>query len=116
MTNPVFSILAVLSFVLTQSSFAGTLATVNGRAITDEDLNTLVSSLPGQQKDAILKDANARKQLVENLVDQELMVQDATAKKIDNTKEYKDGMNNFRRQTLVNLLSSFELIVLRPTY
>ena len=108
MTNHAFRILAVLSFV-SSNSFAGTLATVNGRAITDEDLNALVSNLPVQQRGVVLKDPNARKQLIDNLVDQELMVQDATSKKMDATKEYKDGLNSFRRQSLVNILVQKQL-------
>lgn len=79
-------------------------ATVNGKVITDADLNRVVSNLPEYQKSVILKDANTRKQLIQNLVDQEVLFQDASARKIDQTKEYKDALENFKRQTMVSIL------------
>ena len=88
---------------------AANLATVNGKVITDEDLNALVANLPQYQKDLAVKDANTRKQLIQDLVDQELMVQDATIKKIDNSKEFKDALNAMRKQALVNGLVQRQL-------
>ncbi|MBC7395949.1 MAG: peptidylprolyl isomerase [Bdellovibrionales bacterium] len=88
---------------------AGTLATVNGKAITDEDLQALVANLPQYQKDLAIKDANTRKQLIQDLVDQELLVQDAAVKKIDSTKEFKDAFNAMRKQALVNGLVQRQL-------
>ncbi len=110
MMKQALGISAFLAFSLTSSvAHSATIATVNGKVITDDDLNTLVSSLPLQQKEALLKDPNTRQQLVENLVDQELMVQEATAKKIENTKEYRDAFTNFRRQAMVSVLVKKEL-------
>ena len=110
MMKQALGISAFLAFSLTAvGAQANTLATVNGKVITDEDLNTLVSNLPLQQKEVLLKDPNTRQQLIENLVDQELMVQDATAKKLDSTKEYRDALTNFRRQAMVNILVKKEL-------
>jgi len=88
---------------------SATLATVNGKVITDEDLNSLVSTLPQYQKNLALKDENTRKQMIEDLVDQELMVQDASAKKVDDSKEFKEIMMNLRKQALVNALIQKQL-------
>ena len=99
----------LLGLTITLSAGAATVATVNGKAITDEDVNASLSNLPQYQKDIATKDPNARKQLIRDLVDQELMVQDATAKKIDSTKEFKDALNNMHRQALVNTLVQKQL-------
>jgi len=91
------------------SASAATVATVNGKAITDADLNELVSSLPMHQRDSMLKEPALRKQLIENLVDQELLLQDATAKKLESSKEYREAYLNFRKQALVNILVEKQL-------
>lgn len=105
------TISALIVTVLFHSSFsfAATLATVNGKVITDEDLNGLVSNLPQYQKNIALKDESAKKQLIQDLIDQELMVQDSVAKKIESTKEYKDIIANLRKQALVNALVQKQL-------
>jgi peptidyl-prolyl cis-trans isomerase C len=100
---------ALFGVAMSLSATAGTVATVNGKAITDEDLSAAVSTLPQYQKDIAMKDPNARKQLIQDLVDQELMVQDATAKKIEATKEYKEAFNNSRKQVLINTLVQKQL-------
>lgn len=102
-----FTVLVLMG--MNQLSVAGTLATVNGKVITDEDLNALISSLPQYQKDLALKDANTHRQLVQDLVDQELMIQESQSKKLDSTKEFKEVMNNLRKQALVNALVSKQL-------
>jgi peptidyl-prolyl cis-trans isomerase C len=104
MTKVGISFLVVLSNLLLTNAHAATLATVNGKAITDEDLAVLVSNLPAQQKERLLKDPSTKTQLVQNLIDQEVMVQEAQARKIENSKEYRDALNNFRKQALVNIL------------
>lgn len=91
------------------SAQAATVATVNGKVITDEDLNHSVSSLPTQQRDRILKDPSTRAQIVQSLINQELLVEDAIAKKIENSKEYKDSMAAYRKQLLGNLLVKQQL-------
>jgi peptidyl-prolyl cis-trans isomerase C len=100
---------ALLGITLSLSAGAATVATVNGKVITDEDLSSAVASLPQYQKDIAIKDPNARRQLIQDLVDQELMVQDATAKKVDNSKEFKDAFNSMRKQALVNALVQKQL-------
>jgi peptidyl-prolyl cis-trans isomerase C len=91
-----------LGFSLTAS--AGVLATVNGKSITDEDYQALTAGLPFQQREMAMKDPNARKRIVQDLVDQELMVQEASGDKLENSKEYRDAIQVARKQALVNLL------------
>lgn len=107
--------LNLLSVVVLSGSLFGTialaapLANVNGKVISDDDLNALVANLPQYQRDAALKDPNARRQLIQDLVDQELMVQESLNKKMENTKEYKLAMESLRKQTLVNALVQSQL-------
>ena len=98
---------AVLSFQA--SAMASTVATVNGKAITDEDLAASVSSVPLQQRERLLKDPTTRAQIIQSLINQELLVEDASSKKLENTKDYKDAINAFRKQLLSNLLVKQQL-------
>jgi peptidyl-prolyl cis-trans isomerase C len=101
------ALFSVLS--LSQVAQAATVATVNGKVITDEDLNNSVATLPMQQRDRLLKDPTTRNQIVQSLINQELMVEDASSKKIENSKEYKDSMAVYRKQLLSNLLVKQQL-------
>lgn len=87
-----------------QNSLAANIASVNGKVITDDDLNHMVSNLSQAQRDAVLKDPTAKKQLIQTLIDQELLAQEAAAKKIEDTKEFKQAIHGFRKQELVNQL------------
>jgi len=111
MKKMTLNLIALSALVLTFYSVAqaGTVATVNGKVITDEDLQALIANLPEVQKDNLLKDPATRKQLVDNLVDQELMYQDAMAKKVETSKEYTTAMNAFKKQALVNILVQKQL-------
>lgn len=98
--------LLLMSFisVLGSAAHAANIATVNGKTLTDEDLKVLVSGLPQYQRDQALKDPNTRKQLIQDLVDQELMLQEATRENLDKSKEFNDALAILRKQTLVNTL------------
>ncbi len=111
MKKMTLNLIAISALVLTFYSVAqaGTVATVNGKVITDEDLQALVVNLPEVQKGNLLKDPATRKQLVDNLIDQELMYQDAMAKKIENSKEYQTALSAFKKQALVNILVQKQL-------
>ncbi len=99
----------ILGIAFGVQSGAATLATVNGKAITDEDLAALVANLPQYQKDLALKEPSSRQQLIQDLIDQELMVQEATREKLEATKEFKNTLNSLRKQALVNSLVAKQL-------
>ena len=111
MKKMTLNLIALSALVLTFYSVAqaGTVATVNGKVITDDDLQGALSNLPEAQKSAVLKDRNTRGQLIDSLVDQELLVQDAESKKIEESKEYRQALQAFKKQALVNLLVQKEL-------
>lgn len=96
--------LALMGLICTTDASAGILATVNGKGITDEDFQALVSGLPLHQKELASRDSIARKKIIQDLIDQELMVQEASQEKIDASREYKDAIQVARKQALVNLL------------
>lgn len=100
---------AVLGLGFGTASFAGTLATVNGKVITDEDFKAVTSSLPQAQKDLAAKDPNTRKQILSDLIDQELVIQEAVRERVEDTKEFKEAMASLRKQTLVNAIVSKRL-------
>ena len=93
---------AVLGFGLGTPSFAGTLATVNGKVITDEDFKSVTSSLPQAQRDLVMKDPNTRRQVISDLIDQELVIQEAQREKVEDSREFRDAMATLRKQALVN--------------
>ncbi|MBU6153484.1 MAG: peptidylprolyl isomerase [Bdellovibrionales bacterium] len=102
-------LLVVLSLGFGFNAFSGSIATVNGKVITDADLQSLVSTLPFQQRELVKKDQNLRKKMISDLIDQELMLQEAAAEKIESTKEYQDALNIMRKQALVNAIVSKKL-------
>ncbi len=82
------SIIALL--VASSVAFAApaTLATVNGKAITITDANTFLSkAAPGASYDKL--DANMKKQVVEQLVNQTLVKEEVTRAGIYNSSEFK---------------------------
>lgn len=83
--------LALASLVLSSSfvfAAPATLATVNGKAITTNDANTFVSkAMGGMSYDKL--DAKMKRQVVEQLVNQELIKGEVAASGIQNTAAFK---------------------------
>ncbi len=105
-------VLALLIFSVSGTSAAlaaKDLATVNGKSITDRDMDQALSGFTQAQRNEILKDPEARKQIVDSLIDQELMVQAAAKKGLENSPEYKTALEGFRKQFLSGLLVDKEL-------
>jgi peptidyl-prolyl cis-trans isomerase C len=102
-------LMVFLGFGSGLGAFAANLATVNGKVITDADFQSVISSLPLQQREIAKKDQNVRKKIISDLIDQELMVQAATNEKIENSKEFQDAINMLRKQALVNAIVSKKL-------
>lgn len=81
------------------------LAKVNGRAITDKDLQLALGGLTPGQRLTLLKDRNSRKQVLLNVIDQEILAQEAEKEKLDQDQEYKDAVASFRKQYLATRLT-----------
>ncbi|HUP58459.1 MAG TPA: peptidylprolyl isomerase [Bdellovibrionota bacterium] len=94
---------AVLSLALVASpALAVEIAKVNGKPLTEKDLNAALAGMTPGQREGLLKDQGARKQMVQNLIDQEVLLQEAEKEKLDQDQEYKEAFAGFRRQFLMN--------------
>ncbi len=102
-------LMVVLGLGFGMDAFSANLATVNGKMITDVDFQNLIAGLPLQQRELAKKDQNVRKKIISDLIDQELMIQEASAEKIESTKEYQDALNLMRKQALVNAVVAKKL-------
>lgn len=89
-------------FTLAQASTP--LATVNGKSITTSDLEAALAHLSESQRKQVLSDTTTRRKVLDTLIDQEILIQTAEQMKLDQTKEFKDAVESFRRQYLVNKL------------
>ncbi len=77
---------------------------VNGRKISEEQLKSALSGFNESQKERILEEKTSRDQLIDSLVSQELLVQEAEKESLQSTQEYKQALDTFRRQFLASLL------------
>lgn len=103
---PLF-LLVVGAFVLLQLSgpaWAKTYAKVNGKEIGEKELNLSLSGFNETQRQNILKDQNARKDVIENAIDEEVLAQNAKQSKLNEKPEFKEAMAAFERQVLANLM------------
>lgn len=76
------------------------LAKVNGKSISDNDLILSLSGLNEGQRANILKDSNTKRQILNSVIDQEVLVQEAEKQKLDQDQEYKDALVAFQKQYL----------------
>jgi len=76
------------------------LAKVNGKAISMEEVTSMLSGMPEGQRGAIKKEPTALRSIVQNMVNQELLVQEGEKSKLDQEAAYKEALAAFRRQYL----------------
>lgn len=103
MAGVALSMASVLAFAkeTTKESPSGELAKVNHKSIMKKDLLETLGALNQTQRDNVLKDINARRQLLQQIIDQEVLAQEAEKLKLDETPEFKQAIASFRRQLLV---------------
>ncbi len=82
------------------SASAVEVAKVNGQTLTDRDVRMALSSMNEGMRENILKDPNTRREIVNELIAQEVLVDEATKQKLDQDQEYKDALAMFRKQYL----------------
>lgn len=83
---------------------AADIARINARTLTENDLQQAIGSLPKAQASQLIKDKASRRQLINSMIDQELLVQKAESEKMDQSPEFKEALANFRRQYLSSSL------------
>ena len=92
----------VLSSVLTVSTLisAEVLATVNGKAINKEDVNTILKS---QRISFDKLSKNQQKQLLDKLVERELLVEVAKKAGIEKDPEYVKTLENYKKDLAIRV-------------
>lgn len=94
-------VVALFASLVASVAFAGVeVAKVNGQSITDQDVKEALSNLNEGQRSEVLKDMNSRRQILGGLIDQEVLVDEATKEKLDQDAAYKEALNTFRKQYL----------------
>jgi peptidyl-prolyl cis-trans isomerase C len=78
------------------------IASVNGKGITDADLITALAGMNDNQRKAFLTDPANRKQAIQGLIEQELVVQEGEKAKLDQEPEYQKALVQFRKQYLAS--------------
>jgi peptidyl-prolyl cis-trans isomerase C len=78
------------------------IATVNGKTVTDKDMKEALSSMSEGQRRALMKDYNSRRQVINQMIDQELLEQEAQKEKLDQDAEFKAALDAFKHQYLAN--------------
>jgi peptidyl-prolyl cis-trans isomerase C len=96
------SISIFIGLIVLGTSAWADIAKVNAKSLTDADLKAEVSSLGDAQAKSLLEDTSSRRQLVNRMIEQELLVQKGEAEKLDQSADYKRAQDNFRRQYLIN--------------
>jgi peptidyl-prolyl cis-trans isomerase C len=80
------------------------LAKVNGKSVTDAQVNLALGSLNEGQRKSVLKDPSTRRQILSGLIDQEILGQEAEKQKVDQDLSVKEGLEAIRKQYLANVL------------
>jgi len=100
-TGMAIGALALVALLQGQNSRSATeIANVNGKGITDSDLITALAGMNDGQRKAFLTDPANRKQAVQGLIEQELVVQEGEKAKLDQEPEYQKALVQFRKQYL----------------
>lgn len=86
------------------AAMAMDLAKVNDHAITDKDLLSALANLNEGQRSSVLKDTNARRQVLGNIIEQEILLQEAQKENLDKDDDFKNAMDVFRKKYLTNRL------------
>lgn len=94
-------ILALASFSVS-SVFAVEVAKINEKSITDKDLRSALSGLNEGQREGVLKDANSRRQVLNSIIEQEVLVHEAQKEKLDQDVDFKDAIEAFKKQYLAS--------------
>ena len=76
------------------------LATVNGKEITENDLNMAMTRFP-QENQAFFATEQGKAQLLEQLISFELVSKYAADEKLDETEEYKEQLEILKKDLLI---------------
>jgi len=114
---PKFLIILISGIVFSSVSLADrNLASVNGKGIGSSELLSSLGGMNQGQRRLYLQDIRRRKESLQNLINQELMAQEASRLKLDQGEDFKSAYEQFRKQWLVSRLIDKKLAYkLTPT-
>ena len=98
--NRTMSWLVPLALFSSFQAGAVELANVNGKGISDADLITALAGMNEGQRQAFLRDPSNRKEAIQGLIEQELVIQEGEKAKLDQEPEYQKALSQFRKQYL----------------
>ncbi len=93
---------AALALAFSTSSMAATLATVNGEIIDSNAIDTQVSFIKEQSKNQVQDTPELRQNLLNRMITQTLMTQEARKQKIQNDPEFKKMISEIKAQAKAN--------------
>lgn len=101
-----FLMMSVLSLgvAVTPVAWSIEVARVNDKIISDKDLRSALS-MSGYnegQRENLMKDLSTRRQILNSLIEQEVLVGEALKEKLDQDLEFKDAIEAFKKQYLSN--------------
>ena len=78
------------------------LATVAGEQITEKDLNTFIQNLPKEQQ-MYAANPQFRQQVLDQMINNRLFAKYAEEIKLDETDDFKEILNNVKKEILANM-------------
>lgn len=105
----VLSAFLILSAGCSKNTDSTVLAKVNRTKITLGDLKSQIAELPPQMQQAVITDAKARKDFLDDLIGIEVVLQEARRRGLDKDPEFKRRVDEFIKNELFNSLLKKEL-------
>ena len=102
MTTRIFAMATMVLVTIPSMAWSMEVATVNGKSVTDKDINEALSSFNEGQRHGLLKDYNSKRQILNSMIDQELLTQEAKKEKLDQDTEFNTALDAFKKQYLAN--------------
>lgn len=96
--------LAILGAGISPVAWSVDVARVNDRVISDMDLRAVLnmSGYNEGQRESMMKDSATRRQILNSLIDQEVLIGEAMKEKLDQDSEFKEAIQAFKKQYLSN--------------
>lgn len=91
---------AVLITVPSLAWSMNVVATVNGKKLTDQDLTNALSGMNEGQRSSVLRDYNSRRQVLNGVIDQELLDEEAKKEEIEKEPQFQAAIEEFKKQFL----------------
>lgn len=87
--------------LLTNVAVAKTFATVDGEAVTDEDVAALLRATPNVNFNQLPQEAQSK--IIDQAIERKLLIKQAKKDKVQNTTEYKDALKNVQDELALEI-------------